>query len=292
MIALVALAVGGFLAHKRDRYLKTLPRDILESEYDVKLVQTKPLKFVDAQTSMKNARVVFGATVRNVGPYIAKALQNIERCGLMFSEFALVIYENDSVDDTRDILKSNSKPNYHYIFEDNVKESRRTMRLERGRNLILDKVKSLDFTHMVLLDLDDVNDSGKFVDTLATCFAVDGWDMLSATQTTGYYDLWALRKKGDVDFDLAVKLRQQWYNMNRNDQYANRYKHVYEPGQFLEVDSAFGGAAIYKITPHLFACSYSGEYSNGWEKCEHVDFNRCLKSKGAQLYINTSFLTS
>ena len=74
----------------------------------------------------------------------------------------------------------------------------------------------------------------------------------------------------------------------------NKYIHVFDKfdtGQRLEVDSAFGGIAIYKVSI-IGDCKYIGSYDDGTELCEHVPFHQCIKENGGKIYINTDFLTN
>jgi hypothetical protein len=57
----------------------------------------------------------------------------------------------------------------------------------------------------------------------------------------------------------------------------------------IDVDSAFGGIAIYKLSAIPADCNYSGLKPTGEEDCEHVEFHKCLKKNGAKIYINTEF---
>jgi hypothetical protein len=240
---------------------------------------------------MKKYNVVFGATVRNVEPFIKKNLEYIDQCGKQFKNYKVIIYENDSNDNTRTILQENKKDNYEYIFEDNITEPMRTMRISNGRNKILEKIRETNYDYMIIIDLDDVNNSGMFVDTIKSCFEYTGWDILTGNQSGIYYDLWALRKKNDMEYDCWKMVHE-----NNSPDAANLYvwskaKH-YDIGQLLEVDSAFGGIAIYKLSSIPSECKYVGKYDDGKnELCEHVEFNRCIKKNGGNIYINTSFLT-
>ena len=115
--------------------------------------------------------VIFAGTVKNCEKYIKKNIHNIEECGKLFNSYAVIIYENDSTDNTRKILNENKKNNYYYIFEDNVTEPRRTMRLAHGRNKIIEKMKELNgYDYLIMLDMDDTNESGKFIETIHTNF--------------------------------------------------------------------------------------------------------------------------
>lgn len=252
---------------------------------------------INIYSIMKKYNVIFGCTVRSVERYIENGLKNIDLCGNKFNDYSVIIYENDSNDNTRKLLEENKKYNYHYIFEDNITESSRTMRISNGRNKILDKIKEINnnnyYTYMIMLDLDDVNDSGKFVTSIETCFKYDvsSWDILTGNQNGYYYDLWALRND-DMDYDCW----QTYYSMPQTDENAyayiwGKYK-VYLPNQILEVDSAFGGIAIYKLASIPDNCRYVGHYPQGGEQCEHVQFNKCIKDNGGKIYINTDFLTN
>lgn len=254
---------------------------------------------------MKKYNVIFGGTVRDSEKYIKQNLEHIEKCGKLFNSFKVVIYENDSSDKTRELLNNNKKDNYIYIFEDNVQNSRRTVRLANGRNKILDEIRKLNkdnkYEYMIILDLDDVNISGKFVDTIHTCFLYDDWDVLTGNQSDKYYDLWALRMKNYMDYNC---IRAMYANMSKglpgfNTHIVKKMK-KFDTGQLLEINSGFGGIAIYKLNSIPDKCKYIGFYEEGElknteknaEKCEHVPFNECIKNSNKKIYINTSFLTN
>lgn len=246
--------------------------------------------------SLKSINIIFCSTVRNIESYVEKGLKNIDLCGQKFNNYAVIIYENDSNDKTRDLLNKYKKNNYYYIFEDKVSEPRRTMRIANGRNKILDKIKEINkdnyYQYMVMLDLDDINDSGTFVSSIETCFKYNNWDVLTGNQSDVYYDLWALRKKGYMEYDCWKKLKELESNPDNEYAYVGSKQIVYLPNQLLPVDSAFGGIAIYKLSSIPDECRYIGKYDDGDELCEHVEFNKCIKKNGGKIYINTNFLTN
>lgn len=248
---------------------------------------------------MKNYNVIFSGTIRNVEKYIEKGISDIDLCGKKFNDYAVILYENDSDDNTRTILEKHKKDNYYYIFEDNIIEPLRTKRLENGRNKILDKMREINkdqyYDYLIVLDLDDINQSGSFVDSIETNFDHEFWDILTGNQSDIYYDIWAIRKKHEIDYDFAQKIREErlgriygWFKyviLKAKAKY-NRNRGL------LEVDSAFGGAAIYKIKSIPPYCRYVGTHPDGHQKCEHVEFNECIKKNGGSIYINTAFLTN
>ena len=246
---------------------------------------------------MKSYDVIIAGTVRNVEKYIEKSLRNVDRCGALFKSYQVVVYENDSSDKTREILQRVKRDNYHYIFEDGITEKRRAVRIANGRNKILEAVRGMKADLLIMLDLDDRNESGRFVETIETCFYNEDWDVVSANQSDTYYDLWALRKECVLDYDFSLQIAkiQKAESKEAGDQW---YKALndsihFEPGYLVPVKSAFGAAAIYRLRSIPSSCRYVGSYEfgphQGTEQCEHVEFHRCI---GGRRYINSSFYTA
>ena len=214
---------------------------------------------------MKNFNVIFAGCARNVEKCIKTNLDHINACGAKFKSFQLIIYENDSTDNTRTILNEAKKDNYHYIFEDNVTEPARTMCLAHGRNQLIAKMRELDtygvYHYLIMMDLDNINSSGSFIDSIETCFdyETDDWDVLTANQTGGYYDLWALRYSEIIDGDF-------WKDKYYKEEIEETQRIIIVPQLILpqdtliEVDSAFGGIAIYKISSIPEDAKYVGKY--------------------------------
>ena len=238
--------------------------------------------YVNSTSRMKKYNVIFAGTCRNVEPYIKKLLGYVDKCGKKFNSYYLIIYENDSSDKTREILEKNKKSNYYYIFENNIQEKKRTVRLERGRNLIMDKVRELDKEYLIMLDLDNVNKLGTFVKTIDSCFDNEDWDVICANQKRRYYDTYALRYP-DLMYDCGAKRPVEGKR-------CGEIKIKFPRNKRIDVDSAFGGIAIYKLSSIPSHCKYNGKYDDGDEKCEHVDFNKCIKDSGKKIFIDTNFI--
>lgn len=232
--------------------------------------------------------VIFAGTCKNVEPHLETNLDHIEMCAKKFHDYAVVIYENDSTDDTRNILLRRKKSNYEYIFEDNVTEPLRTLRLAHGRNRILEKVWKLNadnyFDYLIMMDLDDVNADGTFVSTISECFEQESWDVVSANQSDTYYDWWALRLPGFMNYDCWIP------DSDQDNCYSFFGKRFEQEKGWIAVDSAFGGMAIYNLKTIPKTCRYQGIHPDGNEKCEHVDFHKCIKDHGGKQFINTRFI--
>ena len=171
------------------------------------------------------------------------------------------------------------------------------MRIANGRNNVLEKVQELnannEYDYLVMLDMDNITESGKFVDSIDSCFTDLNWDVLTGNQSDAYYDKWAIRKKGLLDWDCWVEAKKAMSAGMSQSEAHSKYIHVFDKfdtGQRLEVDSAFGGIAIYKISS-IGDCKYVGSYEDGTELCEHVPFHKCIKDNGGKIYINGDFYT-
>jgi hypothetical protein len=112
---------------------------------------------------------------------------------------------------------------------------------------------------------------------------------LTANQQRGYYyDIWALRKRPDLNYDFSR------YQPQPGGKDKSMFYLQFDPNEapdLVEVDSAFGGIAIYRLSTLPKNCRYQGEYKDGGEKCEHVDFNHCLRDHGNKIFINKQFFT-
>lgn len=264
-------------------------KKIIERFKDIEYEKEIDISKNDGTTreKMKKFNVIFGGACRNVEPFISKVLDNLEICGKKFNKYCIVIYENDSHDKTREILLEKKKENYTYIFEDNIEEPSRTKRLENGRNKVIDTIRKInenkDYHFFINLDMDNVNYQGKFIESIENCFINESWDVLFANQIGEYYDIWALRKENYFNEDCWLEPKNDLSNeilKSRPD---------FKSNKLIEVNSAFGGTAIYRLSSLPDKCRYNGTHTSGSEKCEHVDFNECIKSNGGKLYINTSF---
>jgi len=259
--------------------------------------------YFSVNNKTKELNVIFAGTCKNIEKYIEKMLRHIDKCGNKFKNYKLIIYENDSTDSTRNLLIKNKKDNYIYLFEDNIKEPLRTKRLADGRNKILDKVREItknnDYQYLIMIDLDDINASGTFVNTIKTNFMYNKWDVMTSCQRNSYYDIWALRLKKLIYFDIWKQRelsndKKKYDILFKSVTGKNISKNVFKNNfsrELIEVDSAFCGIALYKLSSIPLKCKYNGLHKNGMEKCEHVDFNRCIKNNGGKIYINPKFYT-
>jgi hypothetical protein len=119
--------------------------------------------------------------------------------------------------------------------------------------------------------------------------------MCAANQGDYYYDVWALRHEawcpGDAwrERDALVPL----LGTTAADEVAlfSRMVHIDAQRPMIEVQSAFGGLAIYR-RPALLSARYVGLDANGAEVCEHVALHAQMRSQGARLFINPALINA
>ena len=228
---------------------------------------------------IKPTLVIMG-TAQNVGKYSASNVATIKRIAKDFKILSVIIFENDSTDNTLSQLlswKDKLGVKVEIISENGVIGSR-TVRLAHGRNKLWNTVHSMSKSpdYVLMLDLDGVN---KNLEGVMTCMTLPNeWGGCCANQRTTYYDLWALRT-----YDSWVNC-DVWYECTANRR--QRFRHIDSNASPIKVQSCFGGAALYKYAKVNPNAAYIGSF-NGHEKCEHVEFHAQI---GASMYIQPAML--
>lgn len=234
---------------------------------------------------------------RDVEPYIEKVLSNIDTIYSWWKECKVVIFENDSTDNTRKILQNwiESMGGHRQIVTEDGLSTRiqgRVDRLAYIRNRLLFHVPPT-FDYMLMMDMDDITEKPIRKESFDSCFGVNDWEVMTSN-TDWYYDIWALRVPNIIEFDcwkLYYEIIQQGFsNEDASWKAIEKYKEWMSRVQnILPVYSAFNGAALYKISAIHACCRFSGRTTDGKEICEHVPFQTCLRSHGARIFFNPKF---
>lgn len=244
--------------------------------------------------------VIICGCAYNIEEYLEVIKTKILDLRTLFDKSIIIIYENDSTDNTLSILKNfaNTYDNIIIISEKGIRNQiiYRTHRLAYTRNKIIEFVfnNKLDneYTYLINMDLDEVNINLniKSVKKVLNDNSFK-WDAVFANQTKIYYDYWALRtNKFDFNF---------WSKHNRKNNidggklynYFDKIKHIRiipKDDKPRQVISAFGGFGIYKINS-IKNCKYDGNSyleNDIIEDCEHVAFHKNMIKNGFnKLYI-------
>jgi glycosyltransferase involved in cell wall biosynthesis len=250
---------------------------------------------VESRLEKLNFAVV--GLARNCETTIERDLLHISDAMKNVGSITWLVVESDSTDNTvanLDQISSKIK-NFYYSSLGNLRDSikKRTERIAFCRNYYVKQLRENEIfsnlDYVVVADLDGLNAEFSKA-AFESCWLRNDWDMCAANQDGPYYDIWALRhpiwSPGDC-----------WAQYNFFARYApdppkNLYASVHskmitipKSDEWIEVDSAFGGLAIYKKSLFDFS-EYIGINESGDEVCEHVSFNQTLRCKGARLYIN------
>jgi hypothetical protein len=212
-------------------------------------------------------------------PWLPQTLLLIEETGAMFREWSAFIYENDSADDTKDVLSAwqdlgrrrvslndNGRPHLSHTIE-----PERTHALAEYRAQCQDWVRRGTRPDFVLV-VDTDPWGGWSVDGVATSVAHMTWDH-SWYALASYSLAEASTPNGPVaiHYDAFAARKNYW---RRRDQQWFHYWHPPVGGDPVEFNSAFGQLCLYRAGRFL-----QGKYTG--EDCEHVCLHRSIARNAA-----------
>lgn len=211
-----------------------------------------------------------------IGKNVAKASKNtiasIEALGKSFIDYKVIVYENNSTDQTKAIYGAWAKNNPKVIFiSENLSQSQfkknssmkiihRIEKIAYARNKVLEKIKEpqfSDFSYVIWADLDFLEPWS--VDEIVATINHPEKDF-DAVFANGAYDLFALRsEKFPIGFELIGT------HFFQNIEKMKEQLVIHENQPWIRVYSAFGGLGIYKRKA-LLNVSYSAIVTKDLEK--------------------------
>lgn len=260
---------------------------------------------------MGGKRAIFAGCARDCALPLPAVLRNIDRISATFDEAAFVFVENDSKDETRQLLANWGKPraNFCLLGMDGLGLLPfRTVRLAVARNTYLEIIRNSrfrDFDYLFVVDMDGVNEREVDLHAVERCLEFLDADArhaaLFANQSGPYFDMWALRHPTRCPRDIWGEVLE--YAIVHSCADGEAFQKAYSPRAFslptdapaLEVSSAFGGLGIYKLEPAL-ASAYAGretktiksppdQFHIAMQVCEHVPFNETITKQGGKLFV-------
>ena len=168
----------------------------------------------------------------------------------------------------------------------------RTERIAFCRNYYLNLIrKSSDYRYVdyvVVADLDGVN-SSLTASAVASCWSRGHWDVCTANQLGNYYDIWALRHPLWSPNDCWAQSR---FLMTAG---SSRFTAIFSSvlirminiapnDDWINVESAFGGLAIYRKCILDGGGFYKGLDDSGVEVCEHVSLHEHICHMGGKIF--------
>lgn len=236
---------------------------------------------------MSETTAMLVGLARDVGRILPFTIAGLERIGAMFADYRVVIYENDSRDDTKRLLSDwvARNPRVQVVMEsrgDPINPATRCLkraeRMAYYRNQCLETIRdryaSFDYVVLVGTDLE----GGWSYDGLANTFGHDDWDFVGSngvifkrvglrTNVLMQYDAWAFRR--DEAFTPFTTKEVNGMCWSRG-----------EP--LVPVTCSFGGLGVYRMAAFL-----AGRYAG--HDVDHVTHQEVARSQGfTRTFLNPS----
>lgn len=254
---------------------------------------------------VKAKRLLVFGMIRDSGNALKRNISAIEVIGSYFVDYRVVILENNSKDNTKDVLLKWQQRNNKVTVSINDFDETKYKEIEVDanyfkyfqlnklqkyfdyRNLLLEQISSLDFSSdfSLLVDLDVIKIDVKGV---ITSFGSEiEWDAVTAN---GYSYSPSFKRRFHDTFALCeygMEDKKQTLKMVRD------YRHIFaflRKGQpFIRVFSSYGGIAIYKSIA-LKGIKYMPVINNYGQiqvRCEHFSLFKTMAERGFdKVFIN------
>jgi hypothetical protein len=199
-------------------------------------------------------------TVRECGKYLKDVFSNMEQVGNLFDEYVIILYYDDSKDNTLKLMEEYSRINLKFTYHVNNDPLSiyRTHRIAKGRNYCLQQIreKYSNYEYFVVMDCDDRGSHKMKIELLKYYIKnrIREWDSLSFNFPTEYYDTWAL------SIGPFVASCHHFENSGLGVTYLNNIIKRINKTQLIPCYSAFNGFAIYK-TNKFINCEYDGRFN-------------------------------
>ena len=254
---------------------------------------------------MRTKRVIFAGLCINIEDKIANLYKRFTYIGQFFKDYKVIMFENDSKDNSRELLKQLSKKNRQFELiecedvvdckfktisasEHGMLSENRMKKMANYRNRVLEyikKYKSWDSFCIIDLDLDGPIS----IDGIAHTFShYNDWDAISAYGLNGI----------TMSLGKPVYYDQLAYKDNNLDTYKNKLNYLpvfvnintYNVGDtIIKVQSGFAGLSFYKYEILNYDITYTPK--DNVYKCEHIIFHENMIANGFnRIYINPNML--
>lgn len=252
--------------------------------------------------SHSDDRVLIVGIVKDVSKTLVQDIERLSKAFSRFTNISWFLVESNSNDETRKLLEvlKKTRSDFNFVTLDASPETgiSRTVALAEARNRYVEEVaQNPEFQsigHIVVSDFNNLN--RKLTRTAVdSCFTVENdWDVCCANQSGPYYDIWALRHPlwSPNDCWEAHGFFRKYTLIPETALFKSvnsRMIRIKPRSEWIEVDSAFGGLAVYKRATFVKGV-YEGITTTNQPICEHVPFNLSLKAQGAKIFINPKLI--
>lgn len=194
--------------------------------------------------------------VRNCGPFLDIIFKNIEKIGALFDDYKIIVYYDQSSDNTLEKLKQYKKRNnkLDFFVGGKLVSIYRTHRIAHARNVCLKYVKEkydmTEYPFFIMMDFDDVNAKHVRPEILQKYLTRHDWDGLSFNTSPKYYDIWGLSIY-PYCFSYNHFKNNSIHNYTTIQNYITNKLNRLNPGELLQCISSFNGFSIYRTNKFL-----------------------------------------
>jgi hypothetical protein len=237
--------------------------------------------------------------VRNGAKTISRTVQQLRKLFGGFADLEFFIVESDSSDSTVATLErlKASQPGFGFVSLGDLRFAipDRILRISFARNVYLEYLETIQSdsenppSHLVVADFDGVN--VKIRSLARPSQLLQEQVVICANQHGRYYDILALRCAGWVVDDYRVLISEyidkgESASVGYLENLLSPQIRISELSPEIEVDSAFGGLAIYPVRL-LRSVRYSPQILADLKiaVCEHVSFSNQIRSSGGVIRI-------
>jgi hypothetical protein len=252
--------------------------------------------------SQSDDRVLIVGIVKDVSKTLVQDIERLSEAFCRFTKISWFLVESNSNDETRKLLevlkKTQSDFNFVTLDASPDTEISRTVALAEARNRYVEEVaQNPKFQSVSYIVVSDFNNLNRNLTRTAvdSCFTAErSWDVCCANQSGPYYDIWALRHplwspndcwEAHAFFRKYSLIPETALTKSVN----SRMIRIKPSSEWIEVDSAFGGLAVYKRATFIKGV-YEGLTPTHQPICEHVPFNLSLRAQGAKIFINPKLI--
>jgi hypothetical protein len=251
----------------------------------------------------KNSQIVIVGLAKDIRERLEQNIPRACHIGQQFSDYRVLVLENDSTDGTREYLSSYSKKNPRVervpccslgdcacilgnksASMTGALSKSRIDKMASYRNQALSYIKDNypQYDYMLVLDLDTEGPCP--TEGIFHSLGHDGWDMIASN---GKAPVPSTMGHGTMTYDALAYVRKDTIHQGPQkpvykmftDAADLNFRH-YGNGM-VQVDSAFNGAALYKMRS-VEGCSYAN-YMN----CEHIGLHKQMIDSGKdKIYLN------
>jgi hypothetical protein len=253
--------------------------------------------------SLRDQRFLIVGLVRNGEKTIVNEITHLANVFKNFSRLSWFIIESDSNDQTLEKLDILTRdiPNFSYKSAGTLAKlmPSRLVRLAHCRNLYLDELLNnpqfQGTEYLVVADLDNMNPL-LTEEAILSCWDKEGWGGCCANQRGPYYDLGALRHPDWMPNDCWRHYKFLIQQGKSEDEAMSAAVHanmvtIAENADWIEVDSAFGGIAVYP-TKVLGNARYKGYDKEGRDAVDHIGFHEGIRENGYKIFINPKLINT